>query len=100
MNERHSVSAAIDRMLQRMPSIDRLKKLFHQTGFVEYETVVPFNEVLQGKQYSDPSGPLNPAWRAGDSCWSLATESELDRAMDEVNTRLADGNGVLRLLVC
>ena len=51
-----------------------------------------FDEVLQGEQYLNPSGPLSPAWRAGDSSWSLATEEELAHAIAEVKTRLDDGS--------
>ncbi|MDA0767249.1 MAG: class I SAM-dependent methyltransferase [Verrucomicrobia bacterium] len=85
------VPKAIDRMLTRMPSTELLEENFRQTGFVDYEVVVPFDEVLQGKQYLDPEGPLKPAWRAGDSSWSLATEEELAHALDEVKSRLDDG---------
>jgi len=86
------VPNAIDRMLQRMPSIVVLKENFLKAGFVDYEVVVPFDEVLQGEQYLDPAGPLSPAWRAGDSTWSLATEEELAHALDEVGSRLEDGS--------
>ncbi|MFT5470501.1 MAG: ubiquinone/menaquinone biosynthesis C-methylase UbiE [Verrucomicrobiales bacterium] len=86
------VPKAIDRMLTRMPSTELLKENFQKTGFVNYEAVVPFDEALQGEQYLDPSGPLNPAWRAGDSSWSLATEEELAHALDTVTTRLEDGS--------
>jgi len=86
------VPRAIDRMLQRMPPIEVLKENFLKAGFVDYEVVVPFDEVLQGEQYLDPSGPLSPAWRAGDSSWSLATEEELAKAIAEVKSRLNDGS--------
>ena len=86
------IPKAIDRMLQRMPSVDVLKENFQKAGFVNYEVVIPFEEVLQGEQYLDPAGPLSPAWRAGDSSWSLATEEELAHALDEVGGRLAVGS--------
>ena len=86
------VPEAIDRMLQRMPPVDLLKANFLKAGFVDCAVVVAFDEVLQGEQYLDPSGPLSPAWRAGDSTWSLATEEELARAIAEMKTRLDDGS--------
>ncbi len=86
------IPQAIDRMLRRMPSVEVLKENFLKAGFVDYEVVVPFDEVLQGEQYLDPKGPLNPAWRAGDSSWSLATEEELAKALDVVASRLEDGS--------
>lgn len=78
------IPAAIDRTLLRFPSIDRFESFFQQTGFVGIEVVVPLAEVLQGEQYLDPAGPLSAAWRAGDSTWSLTTEEELSRALDNV----------------
>lgn len=86
------VPKAIDRMLTRMPSTELLKENFLNSGFVDYEVVVPFDEVLQGEQYLDPAGPLSPAWRAGDSTWSLATEEELAHALEEVGSRIEDGS--------
>ena len=86
------IPKAIDQMLTRMPSVKVLKENFQTAGFVNYETVIPFDEALQGEQYLDPKGPLNPAWRAGDSCWSLASEEELAKALAEVNSRHEDGS--------
>jgi 2-aminoethylphosphonate-pyruvate transaminase len=86
------IPAAIDRMVPRFPSIDRLKNIFQQTGFVGFATAVPVDEVLQGKQYLDPAGPLSAAWRAGDSSWSLTTEEELARATVNVTSMLDDGS--------
>ncbi len=86
------IPGAIDRMLPRFPSIDRLENIFQQTGFVGFETAVPLEEVLQGEHYLDPAGPLSAAWRAGDSTWSLTTEEELAHALDNVTFRLEDGS--------
>ncbi|MDG1897818.1 MAG: methyltransferase domain-containing protein [Fuerstiella sp.] len=85
------IPAAIDRMLIRFPSIDRLEKIFQQTGFVGFETTVPVDEVLQGENYLDPAGPLSAAWRAGDSSWSLTTDQELAHALDNVSAGLENG---------
>ncbi|MEO1979298.1 MAG: methyltransferase domain-containing protein, partial [Fuerstiella sp.] len=86
------IPAAIDQMVPRFPSIDRLKNIFEQTGFVSYETAVPLEEVLQGKQYLDSAGPLSAAWRAGDSSWSLTTDEELAHATAKVTSMLEDGS--------
>ena len=86
------IPKAIDQMLKRMPSVEVLKENFIKAGFVDYEVVVPLDEVLQGEQYLDPKGPLSPAWRAGDSCWSLASKEELAHALEEVGSRLEDGS--------
>ena len=85
------IPAAIDRMLKRFPSIECLEEISIRTGFVGFEVDVPVGEVLQGKQYLTPEGPLSAAWRAGDSTWSLATEDELAHATDTVKSKLKDG---------
>jgi SAM-dependent methyltransferase len=86
------IPAAIDRVVPRFPSIDRFRNISEQTGFVGFATAVPLEEVLQGKQYLDPAGPLSAAWRAGDSSWSLTTEEELARATNNVTSMLDDGS--------
>ncbi len=86
------IPAAIDRMVPRFPSIDRFRNIFQETGFVGFATAVPLEEVLQGKQYLDPTGPLSAAWRAGDSSWSLTTEEELGRATTNVTSMLEHGS--------
>lgn len=86
------IPAAIERMLRRFPSIETLEEISKRTGFVDSEIKVPFDEVLQGKNYLDPKGPLSAAWRAGDSTWSLVTEEELTHALDRVTSSLKDGS--------
>lgn len=86
------IPAAIERMLRRFPSIETLEEISKRTGFVDSEVKVPFDEVLQGKQYLIPEGPLSAAWRAGDSTWSLVTEEELPQAIDRVTSMLKDGS--------
>jgi len=91
------IPAAIERMLRRFPSIDGLEEISKRAGFVGFEVDVPLAEVLQGKQYLDPAGPLSAAWRAGDSTWSLVTDEELAHALDHVRSGLEDG-GMAALL--
>ncbi len=86
------IPAAIDRMLQRFPSIENLESFAQEAGFIGIEVVVPVAEALQGEQYLNPEGPLSAAWRAGDSTWSLTTEEELSLALDNVRSRLEDGS--------
>jgi len=86
------IPAAIERILRRFPSIETLEEISKRAGFVDSEVKVPFDEVLQGKQYLIPEGPLSAAWRAGDSTWSLVTEEELPQAIDRVTSMLKDGS--------
>ena len=79
-------------MLRRFPSIKSLEEISKRAGFHDAEINVPLAEVLQGKLYLNPEGPLSEAWRAGDSTWSLATEEELTHALDRVTSSLKDGS--------
>ena len=80
------------RLVVRFPSIETLEEISKRTGFVNSEVNVPLAEVLQGKNYLDPKGPLSAAWRAGDSTWSLATDEELSQAIGTVTSKLEDGS--------
>jgi 2-aminoethylphosphonate-pyruvate transaminase len=86
------IPAAIERMLRRFPSLETLEEISKRAGFIDSEINVPLAEVLQGKQYLDPKGPLSTAWRAGDSTWSLVTEEELPQVLDKVTSMLKDGS--------
>lgn len=86
------IPAAVDRMMQRCPSIDRFESMFRDAGFEGLDAVVPIAEALQGESYLDPKGPLSEVWRAGDSTWPLTTEEELSLALDNVRSRLEDGS--------
>jgi 2-aminoethylphosphonate-pyruvate transaminase len=86
------IPAAIERMLVRFPSVELLKSHSQRTGFIGFESVVPFDEVLQGDAYLNPKGPLSAAWRAGDSTWSLTSEEELSLALGEVTSKLEAGS--------
>ena len=45
----------------------------------------------------DGRGPLDPAWRRGDSLWSVVSDSELESALDRV--RALDEAGALDTFV-
>jgi ubiquinone/menaquinone biosynthesis C-methylase UbiE len=55
-----------------------------EAGFNVDEPAVPAEETLQGDAYFNRLGPLDPAWRDGDSVWSLAPPEELAAACQRV----------------
>jgi ubiquinone/menaquinone biosynthesis C-methylase UbiE len=72
--------SALDECLRlHIPQAD-LDTLLAESGFGAISRVVPVDAVLQGSAYFDPRGPLDPAWRDGDSFWELVDDAELDRA--------------------
>lgn len=84
------VPEAMQRIIDRLPSITQLRGMLEAAGFA-VEHIVADRTELQGKQYLDPRGPLDPKWRAGESTWSLATEAELERALARVTEMLDSG---------
>lgn len=54
------------------------------TGFAVEAPAVPWDDILQGDAYFDRLGPLEAAWRDGDSVWSLSPPEELQAAIIRV----------------
>jgi ubiquinone/menaquinone biosynthesis C-methylase UbiE len=78
------IPAAVERLVYRLPSPDRLRQMFAAAGFNVTLEVADLHGVLQGTSYLDTRGPLKEEWRAGDSTWSLVTADELAAAQDRV----------------
>jgi hypothetical protein len=85
------IPTAMVRLSCRMPDLDPLTQILAAAGF-EIELIeADLDGILQGASYLNPTGPLNEAWRAGDSTWSLATETELTAAGERVEGMNLDG---------
>ena len=52
---------------------------------------VPTDGVCQGAAYFDGHGPLDKAWRDGDSFWAHVSAAELDAAQERVRAFDAEG---------
>ncbi|NKB56166.1 MAG: methyltransferase domain-containing protein [Alphaproteobacteria bacterium] len=85
------IPQAIDSCCKATAPIDAQIKMLQDCGFAVDEPAIPWDETLQGDAYFDRLGPLNPAWRDGDSVWSLAPRAELKVACDRVQEMEADG---------
>jgi len=86
------IPTAVDRLSCRMPDIDQLSEILSEAGFGSQTVSVDLDGVLQGPSYLDPQGPLDAAWRAGDSTWSLTTDTELASARQRVERMNAEGS--------
>lgn len=85
------IPVAVARLSCRMPDLNPLTEILAAAGF-EIELIeADLDGCLQGASYLDPTGPLNEAWRAGDSTWSLATDAELTAAQERVERMNRDG---------
>ncbi len=84
---------ALDAVRRRLISMPELTAMLADIGFQRAERIVPLDAVFQGNAYFDLLGPLDPAWRQGDSIWALATDAEVARA--EARIRALDRTGRL-----
>lgn len=91
------IPAARDAVIKRCVGAERLEAILAALGFADCRRSVPFDGVMQGPAYFDPRGPLDPAWRLGDSIWALATADALANA--EARIRALDQAGHLEAYV-
>ena len=80
------VPDAVETMRQRHVDTDELNALLAEAGLAPRGRFVPADAVMQGDAYADGRGPLDPAWRRGDSIWSVVSTSELEHALDRIRT--------------
>ena len=85
------IPGAARRMAARFAPLDAIEALFGGLGLAPRGRFVPVDAVCQGRAYFDGRGPLDPAWRDGDSVWALADPDELAAALDRVRALDAAG---------
>ena len=73
--------------------LGQLTEMLQANGFEVRDALVPWDETLQGDDYFNALGPLDPAWRDGDSIWTLSPPNELAAALE--NLRQLDEAGDL-----
>ena len=88
---------AVEAMSRRCADIAVLTGLLAETGFTPRGRFVPSDALMQGDVYFDGRGPLDSAWRRCDSLWSVASEAEIEHALDRV--RALDKAGTLDAFV-
>lgn len=85
------VPDAVETMRRRHADTGELTRLLADADFEPRGRFVPSDALLRGSAYFDGRGPLDPAWRRGDSLWADASEAELARALETVRTLDAAG---------
>jgi len=88
---------ALAAMRARHVPLDDLEAMLRESGFETRGRFVPVDAVVQGEHYANPRGPLDPAWRDGDSFWSILGEAQLARALERI--RALDAAGELEAFV-
>lgn len=91
------VPGAVEAMCRCHVDTDELTALLDEAGLAPRGRFVPSHAVLQGGAYFDGRGPLDPAWRRGDSLWSVVSASELESALHRI--RALDDAGTLDAFV-
>ena len=85
------IPTAVTRLSCRLLDVDQLTQYIAEAGFEIESVAADLEGILQGSSYLDPRGPLSEAWRAGDSTWSLASDTELADARRRVEKMILEG---------
>jgi ubiquinone/menaquinone biosynthesis C-methylase UbiE len=75
---------AVARLARRYIPVERLCGLLAERGFDVRGVDVPMEGVFFGDRYLDAAGPFEEGWRNGDSIWSLASDAELQAALERL----------------
>ena len=78
------VPDAVETMRRRHADTEELTGVLADAGLAPRGRFVQADAVVQGDAYFDGRGPLDPAWRRGDSIWSAVSTSELRHALDRI----------------
>ena len=87
------IEASEERMIERHIPLVELESILASSGFDLIGRFVPSDAVIQGRGYFNPRGPLDEAWRAGDSVWAMLSAEELQAVQARV--RALDARGEL-----
>ncbi|MGI9310440.1 MAG: class I SAM-dependent methyltransferase [bacterium] len=68
---------ATTRMIERHASFDALRGMMADAGIAYRQCLVATDALMQGDAYFNARGPLDPAWRDGDSIWSTVADADL-----------------------
>lgn len=85
------IPQAVEQFCSRFAPLPIVQAIFAEAGLVNRGSFAPVDAVCQGAAYFDGRGPLDPAWRAGDSIWALVSQDELDAAQTRIRDLDATG---------
>lgn len=74
------IPQAIDACCEKTAPLDQQISMLEDAGFAVDDPAIPWDDILQADAYYDRLGPLDAAWRDGDSVWSLSPAEELKAA--------------------
>ncbi len=79
-------------MCRRHVPLDKLQELIEQNGFEFGGRLVPVDAVIQGKEYFNARGPLEAAWRDGDSIWATVSRARTEEVLTRVERMGREGS--------
>ena len=85
------IPEALEKVKRFLPVEAVLTEILCDAGIDRIDREVPYAGVLQGERYFDIRGILDPAWRNGDSIWSLVPQTTLRAVLTEINQLLQLG---------
>lgn len=85
------IKPAVDRMVHRFTTVDKLYELLAKANFKVIHRVVPVDTLIQEQGYFDPASLQSETFRNGDSHFSLLTPEELDSILSKLNKLISDG---------
>ena len=91
------VPDAVEATCRRHADTGVLARLLAEAGLDPRGRFVSSDGLMRGDAYFDGRGPLDAAWRRGDSLWSVVSETELARALETI--RALDEAGTLGAFV-
>ena len=81
----HLIPEQIVRMCGRHAPLDQLRRIMEEAGIAWQQRIVPVDALMQGEAYFNPRGPLDKAWRDGDSMWGTVPEQTLNAVIARLN---------------
>ena len=81
----HLIPEQIARMCERHAPLDLLRRIMEEAGIAWQQRIVPVDALMQGEAYFNPRGPLDKAWRDGDSMWGTVPEPTLNAVIARLN---------------
>ena len=85
------IPGALDAVLKRCVTAERLSEQLKAAGFRFHGRCVPLDGLLFDDGYFQADGPLDARWRKADSIWALADQAELAAAEARVKALRAAG---------
>lgn len=71
------IPSQVARMQERHVPLPVLERLLEHNGYDYGGRIVPVDALMQGRNYFNARGPLDPTWRSGDSIWSTVSAQQM-----------------------